>query len=400
MTTTSARIAQAFSLIGHAYMHLLVALFLTVVLALELEWRLPYAELISLWTAGAFLVGAFAPLAGILGDRWSAPGMMVVFFIGAGLSTIACGFAEGPVSLAVALAGLGAFAAIYHPVGMAWLVRTAVNRGMALGIFGVFGSAGVALAGMVAAGLVDFVSWRAAFIVPGAIAFATGLALVFCMVMGWVADSSVDRAPHGEPSRGDMMRAFFVLSLTVFLGGLIYQATQVALPKALAERVAHVASSGTLGAGTLFTVIYLVAGLLQVAGGWLVDRYPLKWVYLSTYILQVPLLFATAAAAGVPFVVAVMLSVVLNTGSLPAENFLMARYTPSRWRSSAFGAKFVLSLGVTPVAVQLVAWIQGATGGFFWLFALLCASAAVVVVAILALPGESRAEAPVAGAAQ
>lgn len=400
MTPISARLAQAFSLIGHAYMHLLVALFLTVVLALEREWGRPYAELISLWTAGAFLVGALAPLAGYLGDRWSAPGMMAVFFIGSGLATIACGFADGPLSLAFALGALGAFAAIYHPVGMAWLVRTAVNRGMALGIFGVFGSLGVALAGLVAAGLIDFVSWRAAFIAPGIVALGTGIVLVACMALGWVADSATDRAPQAEASRADMVRAFFVLSVTVFLGGLIYQATQVAMPKALAVRVADIAGSGTLMAGGLFTAVYLIAGILQVAGGWMVDRYPLKWVYLWTYILQVPLLFAAAAAAGIPFVLAVMASVVLNVGSLPAENCLMARYTPARWRSSAFGAKFVLSLGVSPVAVQLVAWIQGGTGGFFWLFALLCAAAAGAVVAIVALPGDRPTAAQVAGAAE
>jgi FSR family fosmidomycin resistance protein-like MFS transporter len=391
MSPVSARLAQMFSLLGHAFMHLLVALYLTVVLALERAWGLSYAELISFWTVGAFLVGALAPMAGYLGDRWSAPGMMAVFFLGGGAATVACGLASGPMELAVALAALGAFAAIYHPVGMAWLVQTAVNRGMAMGIFGVFGSLGVALAGLVAASLVDFYSWRAAFIVPGAVACGLGLALVGFMGVGLVPSLSTDRAPQAAPSRAEMLRAFVVLSLTVFLGGLIYQATQVALPKALALRVADVAGDGILGAGALFTAIYLVAGALQMVGGWLVDRYPLKWVYLWTYILQVPLIFAAASVAGIPFVAVVMMSVVLNVGSLPAENCLMARYTPARWRSSAFGAKFVLSLGVAPVAVQLVAWIQGATGGFDSLFVLLAAAAAIAVGGILMLPAEAAA---------
>jgi FSR family fosmidomycin resistance protein-like MFS transporter len=389
MSPVSARLAQMFSLLGHAFMHLLVALYLTVVLALERAWGLSYAELISLWTVGAFLVGALAPVAGYLGDRWSAPGMMAVFFLGAGVASVACGLASGPVALAVGLAALGAFAAIYHPVGMAWLVQTAVNRGMAMGVFGVFGSLGVASAGLVAASLVDFYSWRAAFIVPGVVACGLGLALVGCMAVGLVPSLGTDRAPQAAPSRADMLRAFIVLSLTVFLGGLIYQATQVALPKALALRVADIAGDGILGAGMLFTVIYLAAGALQMVGGWLVDRYPLKWVYLWTYILQVPLIFAAASVAGLPFVAVVMMSVVLNVGSLPAENCLMARYTPARWRSSAFGAKFVLSLGVAPVAVQLVAWIQGATGGFESLFVLLAAAAAVAVGGILLLPAEA-----------
>jgi FSR family fosmidomycin resistance protein-like MFS transporter len=69
----------------------------------------------------------------------------------------------------------------------------------------------------------------------------------------------------------------------------------------------------------------------------------------------------------------------------------MARYTPARWRSSAFGAKFVLSLGVAPVAVQLVAWIQAATGNFQVLFLLLAGAAVCAVAAIMLLPAEPAA---------
>lgn len=402
MTPLSFRLSQGFCHIGHAYMHLLVALFLTIVLGLERAWERDYADLISLWTVGALFVGLFAPLAGLLGDKWSTPGMMAVFFLGSGGAAIACGLADNPLALGIALGALGLFASILHPVGMAWLVRSSVNRGMALGIFGVSGSAGVALAGIVAAFLMEDVSWRAAFIVPGAISVGTGLVLVASIAFGLVGDTPLDRSPRDEASRADIVRAFFALSATVFFGGLIYQSTQVALPKALTLRLPGLDDGGVLAAGTLFTVIYLTGGVLQLLGGWLADRYPLKWVYLLTYIFQVPFLFATAALTGIPFVVAVLITVVLNVGSLPAENSLLAHYTPVRWRGSAFGAKFVLSLGVTPVAVQLVSWIQGATGEFFILFALLSAAAVLAVVAIILLPGDEKevSRQAVAGAAE
>ena len=402
MTPFAARLAQGFSLLGHGYMHLLVALFLTIVLALERNWGAAYAELISLWTVGALLVGLMAPLAGFLGDKWSTPGMMVVFFVGAGLSTIACGLASGPLPLATALGVLGFFAAIYHPVGMAWLVRSSVNRGMALGVFGVFGSAGVAIAGLMAAFLIDSLDWRAAFIVPGSVSLATGLALLGCLLTGVISDERADRAPQEALPPSEMFRAFFVLSLTVLLGGLIYQGTQVAMPKALTLRLSGLEDNDILAAGALFTMIYLIGGVMQLAGGWLADHYPLKWVYLWTYVFQVPFLFGAAALSGLPFVVMAVAMVVLNVGSLPAENCLLARYTPVRWRGSAFGAKFVLSLGVAPVAVQLVSWIQGATGGFFLLFTLLSAAGAMVVIAILLLPGDAGelAPEPLVGAAE
>ena len=402
MTSPSVRLSQGFCHLGHAYMHLLVALFLTIVLGLERTWEREYAELISLWTVGALLVGLLAPLAGLLGDKWSTPGMMAVFFLGTGGATIACGLVDGPLALGFALGALGLFASILHPVGMSWLVRSSVNRGMALGMFGVSGSIGVAVAGIVAAFLMDGISWRAAFIVPGAVSLATGLVLVACSVSGLVRDEREDRAPRAAASRADIFRAFFSLSATVFFGGLIYQSTQVAMPKALTLKMPGLEDGGLLAVGALFTVIYLTAGGLQMVGGWMADRYPLKWVYLWTYVFQVPFLFAAAALSGVPFFVAAVVMVVLGAGSLPAENSLLARYTPVRWRGSAFGAKFVLSLGVAPVAVQLVSWIHGSTGDFFWLFALLGGVGALAIIAIILLPGDEKeiAREAVAGAAE
>jgi len=390
MNSPSIRLSQGFCHLGHAYMHLLVALFLTVVLGLERVWAKEFADLIGVWTVGALFVGLLAPLAGYLGDKWSTPGMMAIFFIGSGGATIVCGLVNSSLALGFALGALGVFASILHPVGMAWLVRVSVNRGMALGVFGVFGNVGVAGAGIIAAALMSAINWRAAFIVPGAISIVTGLVLMICIVTGLVGDSRQDRAPQEQASRADIFRAFISLSATVFFGGLIYQSTQVALPKALTLRLPGLDDGGVLAAGMLFTAIYLAGGTLQMVGGWLADRFPLKWVYLASYVFQVPFLFTAAALTGVPFVVAVVVMVVLNVGSLPAENSLLARYTPVRWRGSAFGAKFVLSLGVTPLAVQLASWIQGATGGFFWLFAMLAVAGMLGVIAILMLPGDKK----------
>ncbi len=184
----------------------------------------------------------------------------------------------------------------------------------------------------------------------------------------------------------DMRRVFIVLSLTVFCGGLVYQATQVAMPKLFSERLADLVGDGTIGVGALFTIVYLTGGLCQLVGGYLADRYPLKTVYIWAYVLQVPFLFLAAGLAGLPLFGAVLLLVLFNTASLPAENAMMARYTPSRWRGTAFGAKFVLSLGVTPVAVQLVAWTYALSGGFYWLFVVLGSAATIIVAAGLLLP--------------
>lgn len=390
MHLSSDRLAQIFSAIGHFYMHLFTAFFFVIVLAIEADWRLPYHDLVELWTLGALLVGAGALPAGWLGDRWSARGMMAVFFIGIGLSAILCGFAKTPTMLLIGLAGIGLFASIYHPVGIAWLVRNAHSRGKALGLNGIFGTAGVAGAGLIAGALIDLASWRVAFILPGLVSVLTGVVFLGLVRAGRIVDGGPTRPKEPPASRDEMLRGFGVLVLGMFCGGLIYQATQAALPKLFAERLAGVLGDGALGVGVLVAFVYGVAGLMQYLGGHLADRYPLKRLYVLSFLVQGPLLFGLAGMTGLPVVATATVAVLLGIGVLPAENMMLARFAPERHRSLAFAAKFVISFGTAPLALVIISRINEATGGFYWLFVLLAALAALVFAAALLLPGDRR----------
>ncbi|MDH3597455.1 MAG: MFS transporter [Rhodospirillales bacterium] len=390
MSVGSARLSLVFSCLGHAYMHVFTAFYFVIVLALEMDWGLPYHELIELWTLGALLVGLGALPAGWLADRWSASGMMVVFFLGLGLSGIVCGLLDTPAAMVVGLGSVGLFASIYHPVGIAWLVRNAESRGKALGVNGVFGSVGVAMAGLAAGALIDAFGWRAAFMVPGVVSLATGLALLVCLRLGLVVEGAGDRHAEPPPSRGDMQRVFLVLVLTMLAIGLIFQATQAAMPKVFDLRLRDIAGQGTFGIGAIVAGVYLLGGAMQVIGGHLADRYPLKPIYLLALLFQVPVLAAVAGFAGLSLIGAAVLSVLLSAAALPAENMLLARFTPARHRSLAFGVKYVLAFTTAPLAIAFVAFVQERTGEFVWLFLALAAIAAVATVAAAMLPGERR----------
>jgi MFS family permease len=390
MSVGSARLSLVFSCLGHTYMHLFTAFYFVIVLALEADWNLPYHELIELWTLGALLVGLGALPAGWLGDRWSAGGMMVVYFLGLGLSGILCGLLDGPVAMMVGLASIGLFASIYHPVGIAWLVRNAESRGKALGVNGIFGSIGVAMAGLTAGALIDAFGWRAAFMVPGAVSLATGLALLVCLRLGLVVEGAGDRRAEPPPSRGDMLRVFVILVLTMVVMGLIFQATQAAMPKVFDLRLRDIAGEGTFGIGAIVAGVYLLGGAMQMIGGHLADRYPLKPIYLLALLFQVPALAAVAGFAGLPLIGVAVLTVLLSTAALPAENMLLARYTPERHRSLAFGVKFVLAFATAPLAIAFVSLVQERTGEFVWLFAALAGIAGLACLAAAMLPGERR----------
>ena len=380
-----------FSCLGHLYIHLCTAFYFVIVLSVEEDWQLPYPELLELWTLGSLLVGLAALPAGLLSDRIDPSAMMVLFFVGMGGASIAAGFAPAPPSLFVALAGVGLFAAIYHPVGIPWLVRSAsASRGKLLGINGVFGALGSALAGLAAGALIEHSGWRAAFIVPGILCASTGVVLFAFWATGRLGESSPRSSAATAVSVSDSRRAFGILLVTMFTGGLIFHSTQTSLPKLFELQSDGLAGEGALGVGLLVAIVYGVSGLMQVLGGHLADRLPLKPVYVGSIAIQIPTLWLASKLGGLPLLLVATTMVMGGASALPAENLLLARYTPEKHHGVAFGLKFALSFGAAPLAVGLVAYTTRRTGELSPIYVLLAFVALTTFLFAMFLPRENK----------
>ena len=172
--------------------------------------------------------------------------------------------------------------------------------------------------------------------------------------------------------------------------GIIGQAIPVALPKAFAAGLTGLTGGGTLDAGGFVTLVFLVAATAQLVGGWLADRFAMKAVYILAWAVQVPLFIVAAQARDVALLAAMMAVNYLGVLAVPSENALLARYTPAKWRATAYGAKFLLALGVSTIGVKLVAEIYDGAGSFVPLWLILAGCAAFVAIAGLFLPGRLR----------
>src|SRR5687767_4949299 len=122
--------------VGHTYDHFFMLIYPTVVLVLGREFSQPYDALLALSTAGFIAFGGASLPAGWLGDRWSRTGMITVFFIGIGVSSLLTGMARSAFEIGCGLGLMGLFAAIYHPVGIALIVQQSQSTGQSLGING------------------------------------------------------------------------------------------------------------------------------------------------------------------------------------------------------------------------------------------------------------------------
>jgi MFS family permease len=396
----AARLAVFFACAGHFLHHVLTGLFLTLAVVLERAWELPYDRVIALWTWGALLIGLGAPAAGWLADRFGNAPMMAAFFLGAGSATVAAGFVAGPSGMAGALAVLGVFGAIYHPVGLSWVSRAApaATRGRVMGLVGISGSIGVAVAALAAGGIAALAGWRAALVVPGLACIAMGAALLVAMRLGRVADgrapAGATTATPGEEEARTPIAVLVVLAVTFCLGSLLYTAFATATPKWVSESLSLDGVADAARIGLVVGLVFLAGSVGQLLGGALADRWSLKWLYVLTFLCKLPLL-VLAGLVGGPAAVAVAAVVVLMLDfSAPVENLLLARYSSGRRRGLAFGIKFAMGFAAAPLGVNLVSAMWGQGTGFGPFFLVLAGLTATMLLAALFLPGRAPSAAP------
>ena len=378
--------AMAFSNVGHSFSHMFTVLYATAVLYLPQVFNIPYGELLGLSSLGLVLFGVAALPAGWLGDRWSQIGMMVVFFVGIGVGALVVGMADSRQDLFIGLTLIGLFASIYHPVGIAWLVSWAKKQGMTLGINGLFGNVGSALAPVFVGLMIDFVSWRAAFIVPAILSMLTGFALLFVWRSGWIRDVSSDRVSSGAPETRDFMRVFIILTITMACTGFVYSGLTNTMPKLFEMGLDKNLATSYTEIGIYVGLVSGLASFSSVLGGWMADRYSARSIYVVFWLLQVPLLFVVVSLANTPLLLSVLLIMCFMLAFAAAENMLVARYTPFRWRAVAYGAKFVLSLGVGGLTVHLAGWLFDNDGSFATLFMMFGVAAILASIAAFMLP--------------
>jgi MFS family permease len=187
-----------------------------------------------------------------------------------------------------------------------------------------------------------------------------------------------------------MRRIFLVLSVTMLCAGLCFQITSFALPKLFEERLSGDLNDNILGIGGMVTLVYGLAGMAQFLGGELSDRLSTRAVYLTSIALQVPVMVAAYWLMGPGLVGAAALIASLNAAGQPAENSLLARYSPPSWQGRAFGAKFVLTLGVSAAGVALIPVVHRLTGTLDLLLLIMAAIAATASIAGFFLPVTSK----------
>ncbi|MHB8495330.1 MAG: MFS transporter [Casimicrobiaceae bacterium] len=370
--------------LAHAIDHMFLLIFASAVGSIAAEFGFARWEDLMPYGAGAFALFGIGSLpAGRLGDLWGRRRMMLVFFFGMGVSALGVALTRSAWQLGIALTLMGAFSAIYHPVGIPMLVRGSKRPGLTIGFNGLAGNLGVALAAVMTGFLVEYAGWRAAFVAPAFIAFACGVAFA---VVAPVEGEAPARRPmtHAMLPKGALAKVFAIVTVASISASMLYNFTTNGNGELLHERLRGIVDDPA-SLGVLLALVYAAGALAQVAVGLLLDRVQVKLLYAGIVAAQVPLFLVAAGASGWAFYASMIAFMVAVFGAIPFTDALIVRYVDDSVRSRVSGMRLAVAFGVSSLAVWVLGPLVKATG-FRSLLLLMAGTALVTFCVVMLLP--------------
>jgi len=380
------RITSLLLNLAHAIDHLMLLVFATAVSAIARDFGIGRWEDLMPYTTGAFLMFGIGSLpSGRLGDLWGRRAMMLVFFFGMGASAILIALTRNPWQLALALSLMGAFASIYHPVGIPMLLRHTRKPGITIGINGMAGNLGIAAAAISTGFLIQYADWRTAFIVPGLVSIACGLLFmnIAPVELGAPGKQTVRQIDLPTATRN---RVFLVMTMLAITTSILFNFTTNGNGELLKARLPILVQQPAL-LGMLLAVVYALSSVSQLAVGRLIDRYPIRNVMLGIIALQGPVFLLAAFSQGWTLYAAMVVFMVLVFGSIPFTDAIIARFVDDSIRSRVSGMRLAVSFSVSSMAV----WALGPAvkaAGFSFALSVLGAVAICSLLITWQLPDE------------
>lgn len=316
------------------------------------DFSISYSEAGALLTVFFITYSIFQLPAGLLADRigqrWLLAGGMVILAMG--ILVVARAQNYEMLVVGEAIAGIGG--STYHPTGMSLIsdLESGDTEGKAMGIHGLGGVVGTALAPALIGGLTALFDWRLALTVSAMIGII--YAAVFLALFRAADDTDmVDRTEmDGERSTKADSRNRTSLSpfvsvpsepwvLMLFLTTLIVSIEIGAVRTFITSYLVEHAGTTATTANGIFFVMLVGAGLASLGGGSLADTVDRRSLGFATMILSTIAIGSTAFVPLIPVVLFMwffLLGIVI-WATLPAMNAIISEYSQQEFSGGLFG---------------------------------------------------------------
>ena len=376
--------------IGHLIDHFMMLIFAKAAYDSGRYFGLNYDEMIIYGTLGMILFGATAPLAGFLSDKYGRMPLMIAYHFGIGMSAILASLSTSTYQLALCLALIGMFASIYHPVGIAMLLQRPGVVGLRMGINGVWGNMGIAVAPIVTGVLLYYGDWRLTFMVPGIICIIFGILFFISITSNEDSNSkennqkknSLEFAPNWQ-------QALIALALSTASGGFIFGAMSFLLPRYFEMHLNDLSTNVAI-TGILAGVVYACASFAQVLVGWLIDRISPRLVLFWISVGQILFIFLASKFENLSLFFLSIAAMCFVFGQIPITDTILVRYIPDIWRSRVLSAKFLLNLCIAASVLPITSLLLQRGFELKMIFSLASIIAIGVLISSILLPKQSK----------
>ncbi|MDH4264605.1 MAG: MFS transporter [Deltaproteobacteria bacterium] len=366
-------------ILAHFGHHLLTALPIPLLPMIRSDFSLDYTQ--SGWVVSAFSLSyGFGQLpAGWLTDRIGPRLMITIGICGVALAGFFVGLSQTFLLMIIFLILMGLLGGGYHPASppmISALVHPG-NRGRALGLHMVGGSASFFLAPLIATAIAASWGWRGSFI--GLAVPTTAFGILIYVVLGKQKTSQPTepgstRGHQEEPHVPGRLRHLVIfIVLSTFTGAMIF-ATMSFIPLFLVDHGGY--SKET--AGAFFAFLYAAGLWMSPLGGYLSDRWGRVPVMLTICFISGPVLYLlnwVSSTWGVSLLLLTIGTIIYVR--MPVSEAYIIGQTSTRNRSTVLGIYFFGSMEggglLTPLMGYLIDHL-----GFYYSFSLAGASLVAV----------------------
>ena len=370
--------------IGHFLDHFMMLIFAKAAFDAGRHFGLSYDEIIIYGTLGLFLFGAAAPLAGWLADKYSRSLIIIIYPFGVSLGAFLCFLSSSPIMLGFSIGVIGFFAAIFHPVGIAMLIRDSNKVGIRLGVNGVWGNMGVAAAPVLTGFIILNSNWQLSFLVPSLICLIFGIA----QLRGFKEIDIKEEKTKQKTSNGlveGWKIVLLSLTMTTLAGGFIFGSLTFLIPRIFEVNLSGISVDIAI-TGLLAGIVYAIASLSQVGVGYLIDRYSPKIILGFVGIGQFFLIYLSSLYIDYALFFVMLMAMFFVFGQVPITDAILVRYVDDRCRARILSIKFLINLCAGASVLPLVSLFLGYGYTFSDLLTILSCLAIFVVISAYMLP--------------
>lgn len=332
---------------AHALTHIIELTYAVLLTRIQDDFGTRDVVMGAIATIFGWTFGSSAIPAGFLTDRLGSRRVLIYAFGGASVMAVLVALSPNAWWLALSLAALGLSIGLYHPAGLSAMAQGVRQRGMALGLHGVAGNLGQALAPAIAVGLAIAVDWRLGFFCVAGLSavLAVFLSRAHLPVHGEsevLSAEDVAEPPAEDHGKGvnQLLFPLLVTYAAFVLSGIVYRGAITYLPKHMEELVSE-------DFGAAFVTVALVMGAVgQLVGGAISQRIRLERMAPVIGLMAMPALILTAVLSGPILVLVASAFVFFYFANQPVFTGLIADYSPPGAVGRSYGVSFFAGFGL------------------------------------------------------